>query len=46
MRVVLTVVVVMLLASPALAFEGELKASLSSQQGVRRSDPRPIRKDG
>lgn len=34
MRVVLTVVVVMLLASPALAFEGELKASLSSQQGV------------
>ncbi|UCF48337.1 MAG: DUF4412 domain-containing protein [Myxococcales bacterium] len=34
MRVALTFMIAMLLASPALAFEGELKASLSSQQGV------------
>jgi hypothetical protein len=34
MRVVLTCLLVMLLASPALAFEGMLKASLSSEQGV------------
>lgn len=34
MRVVLVCLVVLLVASPALAFEGVLKASLSSQQGV------------
>jgi hypothetical protein len=34
MRVILTCVIATLVASPALAFEGELKASLSSQQGV------------
>ncbi len=34
MRVVLTCLLVMLFASPALAFEGLLKASLSSDQGV------------
>lgn len=34
MRVAPTFMIVTLLASPALAFEGELKASLSSQQGV------------
>ena len=34
MRVVLTFALVMFAASPALAFEGELRASLSSEQGV------------
>ena len=34
MRAALVVFVAMLLASPALAFEGELKARLSSEQGV------------
>jgi len=34
MRVVLTCLLVTLFASPALAFEGMLKASLSSEQGV------------
>ena len=34
MRVVVTFALAMLAASPALAFEGELRASLSSQQGV------------
>ena len=34
MRVVLTFALAMLVASPALAFEGELRARLSSQQGV------------
>ena len=34
MRVALTCLVVMLFASPALAFEGQLRASLSSEQGV------------
>lgn len=34
MPVVLTFALAMLVASPALAFEGELRASLSSQQGV------------
>jgi len=34
MRVALTCLVAMLFASPALAFEGQLRASLSSEQGV------------
>jgi hypothetical protein len=34
MRIALTCLVVMLFASPALAFEGQLRASLSSEQGV------------
>ncbi len=34
MRVLLTVLVTMLMASPALAFEGLLKANLASEQGV------------
>ena len=34
MRIALTCLVVMLFASPALAFEGQLRASLSSDQGV------------
>ncbi|MBW1763058.1 MAG: DUF4412 domain-containing protein [Deltaproteobacteria bacterium] len=34
MRIALTCLVAMLFASPALAFEGQLRASLSSEQGV------------
>ena len=34
MRIALTCLLVMLFASPALAFEGQLRASLSSDQGV------------
>ncbi|MGB5521946.1 MAG: DUF4412 domain-containing protein, partial [Polyangiales bacterium] len=34
MRLTLTCLIVMLFASPALAFEGVMEASLSSEQGV------------